>query len=94
MMWGTGGSLAELARWVRQDGTRARLAFSDKNGSLLMHCPSGNDIPTGYRGAYGTRACGIHARTYAVSARPVNPCALGTCVEHRRLRGPQCVGRA
>jgi hypothetical protein len=21
MMWGTGGSLAELARWVRQDGT-------------------------------------------------------------------------
>jgi hypothetical protein len=21
MMWGMGGSLAELARWVRQDGT-------------------------------------------------------------------------
>jgi hypothetical protein len=33
MMWGTGGSLAELARWVRQDGT----VLSEIGFHLSMH---------------------------------------------------------
>jgi hypothetical protein len=37
MMWGTGGSLAELAHWVRQDGSCSTLQKYSRASKVLSH---------------------------------------------------------